>query len=65
MYASMTNQLYPKHRFKYCVTCSLNEVELCHVAATCLIWHGEECLPKEVVAHPVGNAGSSLLLNVP
>jgi hypothetical protein len=35
------------------------------VEATCLIWPGEERLPKEVVAHRVGNAGSSLLLNVP
>lgn len=34
------------------------------VVATCLIWPGEEHLPEEVVARPVGNAGSSLLLNV-
>jgi hypothetical protein len=37
-----------------------------YVSATCLICPGEESLPKEVVAHPVGNAGSNnLLLNVP
>jgi hypothetical protein len=40
-----------------------NEVER-RVVATCLIWPGEEHLPEEVVARPVGNAGSSLLLNV-
>jgi hypothetical protein len=34
------------------------------IAVTCLIWPGEDYLPKEVVAHPVGNTGSSLLLNV-
>jgi hypothetical protein len=41
-----------------------NEVEH-HIAATCLIWLGDEHLPKEVVARPVVNTGSSLLLNVP
>jgi hypothetical protein len=41
-----------------------SEVEHDCIAATCLIWPGEERLPKDVVAHPVGNAGSSLLLKV-
>lgn len=32
----------------------------------CLIWPGEEYLPKGGAAHPTGNAGrSSLLLTVP
>jgi hypothetical protein len=29
------------------------------------MWPGEEHLPEETAAHPVGNADSSLLLNVP
>jgi hypothetical protein len=41
-------------------------MERSRVAATCLIWPGEERLTKEVVARPAGNAGSSSrLLNVP
>jgi hypothetical protein len=35
-----------------------NEVQRHCITATCLIWPGEECLSKEVVAYPVGNAGS-------
>jgi hypothetical protein len=40
-------------------------VECYHVVATCLIWPGEEHIPKEVAIRPAGNAGSTLLLNVP
>jgi hypothetical protein len=40
-------------------------VERSRIAATCVIWPGEERLPKEVAARPAGNTGSSLLLNVP
>jgi hypothetical protein len=42
-----------------------NEVESRRVAAICLLWPGEERLRNEVVARPVGNAGSSLLSDVP
>jgi hypothetical protein len=39
-------------------------VEHRHIAATHLIWPEEGHLPKEVVAYPIGNAGSSMLLSV-
>jgi hypothetical protein len=35
------------------------------VAAICLIWYGDKHLPEEVVAYPVENAGSPLMLNNP
>jgi hypothetical protein len=40
-------------------------VEHHRVALTCFIWPGKELPRKEVVACPVGNESSSLLLNIP
>lgn len=48
-------QLFTEHHFQYSVTCRPKwSAALSH---TWLIWSAEEHLPKEVLTHPVWNAG--------